>query len=647
MSEFGNLSQPIKIGTMEVKNRFVMAPMAGNYAEDDGSVTQRLKAYLGARAKGGVGLIIAGNAFVHPSGQLVPKDVGIYKDELTDGLKGLVDEVHQYDTKIALQIAHAGRQTLSAMTGLPIVAPSPIPCPYLQEMPREMTKEDIDGMVEAFVKAAGRAKAAGFDAVEIHGAHGYLVNQFLSPHSNQRSDEYGGSLENRARFPLEILKGIRAEVGDDFPVLYRVSAEEYVPDGLTIEDTKQFAVMLVENGIDAIDISGGVYASAAMIVPPISDIPKGLFVENAAATKKAIEGRVPVIVVGGINNPVMAEEIIDSGKADMVALGRPLLADAEFPSKTIAGKPREIRKCIACNQGCIDRVFVGAGMACVLNALTGREHEYDLDEKAARKKRVLVVGGGAGGLEAARVAALRGHEVFLYEKSQELGGQLNVAAIPPHKGEIKGFIDFLVSQVKSLGVNIKVGQEVDGNALDAIKPDAAIVATGSTAIIPDMPGIGTKKSATAREVLAGDPGAFAGNVVVVGGGSVGCETAEFLADGGAKVTVVEMLDDVSTDVGGARKFLIMDRLNKKGVKILTQKEATEVKADGLVVEKDGQPETITDVDALVWAVGSTPDTSMEKLLEDKNIPLSKVGDCVEPRKILDAVHEGFLRAYEL
>jgi 2,4-dienoyl-CoA reductase-like NADH-dependent reductase (Old Yellow Enzyme family)/NADPH-dependent 2,4-dienoyl-CoA reductase/sulfur reductase-like enzyme len=646
MSEFGILFQPIKIGTMEVKNRFVMPPIATNYCEIDGSVTERLKAYLGLRARGGVGLIIVEAAYVQPSGKLVPNEVGVYKDELIDGLKGLVNEIHQYETKAALQLVHAGRQTFSAMTGFPLVAPSPISCPFCQEMPKEMTLEDIEGMIDAFGKAAGRAKDAGFDTVEIHGAHGYLVNQFLSPYSNQRTDQYGGSPENRARFPLEVLRRIREEVGENFPVIYRMSSVEYVPGGLTIEDTREFAGMLVENGIDALHVSLGVYETAAMIIQPAA-IPQGVNVENAAAIKEAVNGRVPVIAVGRIKEPVMAEQIIESGKADLVSLGRALVADPEFPSKTIAGKPEEIRRCIACNQGCIDRVIAGLDMKCQVNALTGREYEYDLSKKAARKKRVLVVGGGPGGLEAARVAAMRGHEVFLYEKSQELGGQLHVAAIPPHKSETKELIDYLVPQVDSLGVNVKVGEEVDEKVLDTLKPDAVIVATGSTPIVPDLPGIETMKRATAREVLAGDPGAFSGNVVVVGGGLTGCETAEFLADTGAKVTVVEMQHDVIPDVGLLRKLLLMDRMNKKGIKILTQRTAKEIKTDGLVVEKDGHFETISEVDALVWAVGNKPETGLEKLLGEKNTPFYKVGDCVQPRKIMDAIHEGFLCAYEL
>ena len=644
MSNFEKLFEPIKIGPMEVKNRFVMAPMVTNYCESDGTVTERLKAYHKARAKGGIGLIIVEATYVHPCGKGFSNELGIYKDELIDGLKGLVDEVHQYGTKIAVQLYLSGRQSYTAVTGAPLIAPSPIPCPVCQEMPREMTREDINNMIEAYGEGARRAKAAGFDAVEIHGAHGYLINQFLSAYSNKRTDEYGGSLETRARFPLEVLKKVREVVGDNFPILYRMSSVEHVPEGLTIEDTTEFSKMLVENGVDAIHVSGGVYQSAAMIIQPAA-IPQGVYVENATAIKEAIGGKVPVIVVGRIKDPAMAEEIIESGKADMIAMGRAFLADEELPSKLKGGKLKEIRKCIACNQGCIDRLFADQDIACLGNALVGREWQYDMDQKASEKKRVLVIGGGPGGLESARVAALRGHEVFLYEKNQELGGQMNVASIPPYKEEFNELAGYLISQVENLGVNITTGKEANENVIDSIKPDAIIMATGSKPDIPDIPGIENENVVTAEDVLTG--AAFGHNVVVVGGGLVGCETAEFLADKGAKVTVVEMLEDVAMDMGLLDKALLMERMNQKGIKIITGGTVKEVKKDGLVMEKGGKDETLSGIDKIVLAVGYKSDVSMQKLLEDKKIPFYKIGDCAEPRKITEAIQEGFLRAYEL
>jgi len=417
MSSFEKLFEPIKIGTMEVKNRFVMAPMITNYAASDGSVTDRFKAYHKARAKGGVGLIIVEATFVHLSGKGFSNELGIDKDALVGKLTEVTDTAHEHGAKIALQLYHSGRQSHSAVTGGPLFAPSPLACPVCGETPLEMTKQDIEDMITAFGEGARRAKAAGFDAVEIHGAHGYLVGQFLSPYSNKRTDEYGGSFENRARFPLEVLAKVRNAVGKDYPVLYRLSSEEFVTGGLTIEDTRKFATMLVDHGIDAIHVSGGVYESAAMIIQPAA-VPQGVYVSNAAAIKEAIGSRVPVIVVGRIKDPAMAADIIHDGKADMIAMGRALLADPDLPSKLQAGTPEEIRRCIGCTQACIDRLFQDQDIACLGNPLTGREWQYNLEEKAATRKKVLVIGGGPGGLEASRVAALRGNDVFLYEKNK-------------------------------------------------------------------------------------------------------------------------------------------------------------------------------------------------------------------------------------
>ncbi len=644
MSAFEKLLQPLKIREMEVKNRFVMPPMVTNYAGVDGSVTKRLKAYYRARAKGGVWLIIVEAAFVDPSGKGYSNELGIYKDVLVDGLKALVDDVHPFGTKIAIQIYHAGRQSHGAMTGGRLIAPSPIPCPVCREEPEEMTKEDIHNMIEAYGQAARRAVVSGFDSVELHGAHGYLINQFLSPYSNQRTDEYGGSPENRARFPLEVLARVRKEVGDAFPIIYRMSSEEFVGGGLTLEDMKGFSVILSDNGIDAIHVSGGVYESSAMIIQPAA-IPQGLYVEHASAVKESISSRVPVLVVGRIKDPEMAEDILAQGKADMVVMGRALLADPEMPAKVMEGRTQDIRPCIGCNQGCVDKLLANQGITCLGNALTGREWEFDLDRKAPVPKRVLVIGGGPGGLECARVAALRGHDVFLCEKGHELGGQMNIAAIPPHKGEIKELAGFLNSQVKDLGVHIAVGQEVDETVIDKIKPDLVILATGSRPIIPDIPGVPTNNVLTAKEVLSG--ASFGRNVFMVGGGMVGCETAEFLADKGAKVTIIEMLGRVATDMGLLARALLMERMKKKGIKIFTKKRVKEINPGGLTLEDDGHIESIDHVDTIVLAVGYRSDRDLQKIIEEKGIPFYRIGDCSEPRDMKEAIHEGFLRACEL
>lgn len=645
MEKFAALLSPVKIGRLEVKNRIVMPAMGTHYLEYDGSVNQRFIAYMRARAKGGTGLIITEAAYVHPSGKLSPRELGIHRDELVPGLKNLVDAVHRDGAKICIQLGHAGRQTYHALTEQPLLAPSAIPCPLCKDMPLEMTQTDIDGIVEAFGEAARRSKEAGFDAVEVHGAHGYLLNQFLSSYSNKRNDEYGGSLENRARLPLAVVRKIKSVTGPDYPVIYRMSAAEFVADGLPIEDIMAFSVMLVKNGIDAIHVSGGVYESAAMTIGPAC-IPQGVYADLAFAVRSAIGAAVPVIVVHRIKDPEMAAGIIASGKADMVSMGRALLADESLPEKVAQGRTGEIRKCIACNQGCIDRYLAGEGITCLGNALTGREMDFDLSARAPVSKKIVVIGGGPAGLETARVAALRGHKVVLFEKSPQLGGQMKIAAVPPFKAEVNDLTEFLISRVRALGVEIKLSEEITESRLKEISPDAVVLATGSKPIVPPIKGIGRKGVFTANDVLTGaaEP---QGNVAVVGGGMVGCETAEFLADKGLQVTIIEMLEEIAPDMGMINKAMLLMRIYPKGVKVSTGTIVKEITDNGMIVERMGNTETLSGVDTIVLATGSRPDDALKDMLEKMNIPFRKIGDCAKAGKIIDAVHEGFVYAYSL
>ncbi|HOP39464.1 MAG TPA: FAD-dependent oxidoreductase [Geobacteraceae bacterium] len=645
MRSYEKLFEPVRIGNMKLHNRIVMPPMVTNFCEGDGSVNDRYVAYMRARAKGGVGLIITEATYVHPSGKGFPYGLGVYKDELIPGLKRLTETVHEEGKKIALQLFHCGRQSVEAVTGMTLIAPSPIPCPVCGDLPKEMTGEDIRQIVAAFGDAAARAKEAGFDAVEVHGAHGYLLCQFLSPYSNHRSDEYGGALANRARFPLEVVKKVRERVGWEFPMTYRMSAEEYVPGGLTLEDTKPYARMLVENGINAIHVTGGVYESAAMIIQPAA-VSQGVFVENAAAIKEAIDGAVPVIVAGRLKDPDIMQEVVESEKVDIVSTGRALLADPEYPAKLLAGHPEDIRKCIGCEQGCADRLFAGLDIGCLGNPLTGREWQYDLTLKAAEKKRVLVVGGGPGGLEAARIAALRGHEVLLCEKNGKPGGLVNLTVNLPFKEEFDDLLAFQVRQVEKLGVRFELNRTVDEAFIDQVKPDAIIIATGSRPIIPAIPGIEHPQVCGAEEILAGAP--FGKKIAVIGGGAVGCEVAELLADRGANVTVIEMLDDAAKDVGMLERALLMQRLKERNVTILTKTVVSEVTPEGdLVLEKDCGKETAKGFDTIVTCVGYQPVTVLSETLQEKGIPFVSIGDCVKARKVIDAVWEAFQQAYLL
>jgi 2,4-dienoyl-CoA reductase-like NADH-dependent reductase (Old Yellow Enzyme family)/thioredoxin reductase len=642
--KFEKVLEPINIGRMKLRNRFVMPPMVTNYAADDGAVTERFKLYHQTRAKGGVGLIIVEAAYIHQSAKGFKNQLGIYKDELVSDLRELTEAVHGYGAKIAVQLYHAGRQTTSKVTGMPVVAPSPIPCPVKQEMPRELSVEEINDLVEAFGQAARRSVEAGFDAIELHGGHGYLLNQFLSPYSNKRTDEYGGSLENRMRFSLQVLRRIREEVGENYPIIYRLSSEEFVDGGLTLEDVKTFAKRLVKAGLDALHVTGGVYETSAMIIQPAA-IPQGIYVDNADEIKKAINGDIPVIVVGRIKDPVMAEEIIRDGKADLVAMGRPLLGDPELPNKVAKGNIEDIRKCIGCNQGCIDRLFQDIDIACMINPLTGHEFEYDM-ETPTEKKKVLVIGGGPAGLEAAWVAALRGHETILYEKQEELGGQMIIAAEPPHKEEIKDFVSFLSNQVQLSGTLIEKGKEADMKTVREIKPDVVIMGTGSEPIIPKIPGIDQENVYTGHDVLSGT--AVIGNkVVVIGGGLVGCETAEFLANQGKQVTVVEMRDDIALDVGALTRGLLLNRMNEMKIAVLTGSKVSAISSDRVVLEREDGTEEITGVDTVVVAIGSKSKNDLTELIKEEGIQVYNIGDSAKPRRIFEAIHEGFQLAYNL
>ncbi len=643
-AKFRKVLEPGKIGKLELRNRIVMAPMVTNYCDHDGHVTERFKAYHEARAKGGVGLIIIEATYVTPSGRGFPNEVGISDDSHIKGLKELTDAVHKHGAKIATQLYHGGRQTHAAVAGRTPVAPSSIACPVCQEVPDELTTEEVKEIVEAFAEGAKRAKEAGFDAVELHGAHGYLLNQFLSPYSNKRTDQYGGSFENRMRMPLEVLKEVRKKVGKDFPIIYRLTSEEFVAGGLTIEETKQFSKVLVENGIDAINVSGGVYESAAMIIQPAA-VPQGLFVENAFAIRKAIGAKVPVMVVGRIKDPEMAETILEQEKADFITMGRGLLADPEYVNKLSRNDLDGIRRCIACNQGCIDRLFMNLDIGCLVNATVGNELDYSTD-KAAIKKKVVVIGSGPAGLEAARVAALRGHDVTIFEKEDKIGGQLNIAAVPPHKDEVADLIKFLTEAIRRLKVRVVLNKEADVETIKAEKADAVIVATGSAPVTPNIAGIDRKEVVNAHDVLKGKA-STGQNVVVVGGGSVGCETAEYLVKKGKKVTIIEMLDDVMQDSGVAVKALMLMRLAAENVSIMRKSKVIQIKDNCVLVQTENGNQCVINMDTVVIAVGARSVNTLSDKLKGARIPHTVIGDCIKPRKIYEAIQEAYRAAYDV
>jgi 2,4-dienoyl-CoA reductase-like NADH-dependent reductase (Old Yellow Enzyme family)/thioredoxin reductase len=630
----GKLFEPFKIGTMKLKNRIVMPPMATNFAAGDGSVTNCLKNYHVERAKGGVSLIIVEGAYVELRGKGTVRQLAVDNDNNIPGLRELSTAVRANGTKVALQLFHGGRQSISAIIGTQPVSASEVPCRLTGETPRALTVQEIKDVVEAFAEAARRTKEAGFDAVEIHGAHGYLINQFLSPLTNKRTDQYGGDVKGRTRFLLEILERVREKAGRGYPVLCRINGDDYTEGGIKLEEAKTIAKMLEAGGVDALHISGGIYDSPVPVTTAPMALPRGNMVDLAAAIKGVVN--VPVIAVGRINDPKLAEEILQQGKADLVSMGRALLADPYLPKKAAAGALDEINWCIACDE-CISRVTFNEAVACSVNAALGKEEEYRI-VKADVAKRVLVVGGGPAGMEAARVSALRGHEVILYEKGNRLGGQLNLATVPPHKEEIKNVVAYLETQIRKLGVKVRLGEEVTPSLVEKIKPDVVFIATGSVPIVPENLEVKKGKIVTAKDMLAG-VASVGEKVVVVGGGMVGAETAEFLAERNKKVTILEMLGRIGADMVPLSIMLLYGRLKDLGVVMLTNANVEEITENGVIYEKNGKKQTV-EADSVVLAIGSKPNTGLMETLKSRFVELYAIGDAREPSNILNAIHDG-------
>lgn len=638
MTKPKHLFSPINIGAMELRNRIVMPAMGSNQASRDHSPSDAAIGYYAARAKGGAGLIIVEITSPHATSK-VPGVLAIDDDCLIPRWTQLARAIHAHGAKVWIQLAHQGRQLAGAAKGIQPMAASPIPCPMMKRLPKEMTVEDIEMIVASFGEAARRAREAGFDGIELHGAHGYLICNFLSPLSNKRTDEYGGSIANRLRFALEILDRIRARCGRDFPVGIRLSCSELSSGGLTPEEVEVMCPILADAGFDAISISRANYGTFRWIIPPAGTAP-GVLAPYTERLKKVVG--IPIMVAHKIQDPFVAEHIIAQGQADLVCMGRALIADPDLPNKAAAGHFEDIIPCIACNQGCLRMVYVeGRHISCMLNRTVGEEQEMAL-VPAATPKKVMVAGGGPGGLEAARVAALRGHRVTLYEQSERLGGQFNLAAVPPMKQEYAKALQYLHTQVKKAGATIELGKEVTPELIDAVKPDVVIIATGATEVIPtSIPGADKPNVVTANDVLRGKC-TVGKRVIVIGAGEVGCETADYAGERGAKqITIVEMLNDVATEMVPWSKEFLLERLKGYGVNILTSATVTEILDDGVVFTRNGNRESIRGVDRVILAMGARPVDHLSERVKDKVAEVYLIGDAKKPRRALDAIHEAY------
>ena len=628
------LFSPFSIGSLKLANRIVMPPMATNYATPQGFVTDRQIAYYVERARGGVGYITVEHTGIHQQGKASPKMLMIHSDENAEKIKNLVQAVHAAGGKIVVQINHAGRQTFSKVTGETIVGPSAVPVLPAMETPRELTIREIEDLVATFTIAAERVKNTGADGVELHMAHGYLICSFLSPFSNKRKDRYGGTIAGRARFALEVLRSVRQRVGSGFPVICRLSGDEYVAGGLNVEDTRQIAKLLEKEGADALHISACNAASGFLNHPPYY-VTEGVFVHLAEAVKAQVD--IPVITVGRIRNPLMADQIIADGKADLISMGRALIADPRLPQKGKEGRLAEIIPCISCNK-CIQTLRMDS-VRCSVNPETGNEGRFRYS-KADRSKQVWVIGGGPGGLKAAEIAALRGHQVKIFEKKNKLGGRVRLGANPPQKQVLNEFIDYLVRRVKSLGITIEMGKAFTSDMLEPVKPDVVVVATGASPQFPNWKGIEESGALSVDDVLA-DGADIGARVLVVGGGGTGAEIADLLSEIGKKVTLVEMLEDIASDLVNHLQHYLKQRLTQKGVAVLT---STRVKALGkgyVMIEDASGVRKLDDFDTIVLALGSEKSNdTIYKNLAGKVSELHVIGDARQPREIVDAVYEG-------
>ena len=647
--EFTKLFEPLVTPKITLKNRLVVPPMETTLGGEDGSITPELIAYWEERAKGGFGTLILENSSVDPVGNVCLHTPGFYSEDQVPNLSQLPEAVHRYGAKMVAQICHVGRQTLPGVIGQQPVSASPIPCPFDRAVPHELITDEVYEIIDQFANAADIAKKAGFDAVEIHGAHGYLISQFMSTYVNKRTDEFGGTLHNRLRFPIEIIRAIRAKVGEDYPLFFRISGDERVPGGRTLQETMAIAPILAEEGIDILDVSAAVSGSMQYISAP-GAIPPGYLLEDAAAIKSVVD--IPVIAVGRLNDPELAEFAISAAKADLVAIGRGSIADPAWPNKVRAGAFDEIAPCVACNQGCYKPFPKPGGDAhlkyhttCMVNPFVCEETTMRIEPTESPKK-VVVAGGGPGGMMAAWVAAARGHDVVLMEKESRLGGQLYHAAIAPFKQDLAKMVYYNRRQCERYGVDIRLNTEATKEAILAEHPDAVIVATGGKPFIPEMDGIDQPNVCTALDVLDGTvlPGQ---RVLIVGGGMVGCETADYLGEHLHDVTVVKRTDNFAADVVMQSRPLLMERLHRYGVKMLPWSKVVGIVEDGAMVERENGPEKLGGFDTVVLALRCQPVNKLADELEDVVSEIHVIGDAKEPRKAIDATWEGARVALEL
>lgn len=609
---FPNMFSPINIGTVTVPNRFVVPPMGNNFANTDGSMSERSAAYYEARAKGGFGLITIESTVVYKQAKGGPRKPCLFSDEVVPSFKRVADACHAYGAKVSIQLQHAGPEGNSKLTGYPLKAASAIAPSAGREIPEAMPTEEVYRLIECYGDAARRAQLAGIDMVEVHCAHGYLVSTFISARTNKRTDEFGGCFENRMRLPRLIIENIRKKTGGNMPILCRINARDEGDGGVDVHDAAAIAAYLEQVcGVDAIHVTRSIHIHDEFMWAP--NITHGGFnAELGAEIKRAVS--VPVILVGRFTEPQYAELLVKQGRADLIAFGRQSIADPELPNKARNGQLEKLTPCIACLLGCVPNMLQGRPITCAMNPCAGREAEL---KPAEVRKNVVVIGGGPGGMYAARLCALRGHSVTLLEKDAELGGHFLVASYPPGKGEISGAIRSFIVNCREAGVDIRTGTEATPELVASLKPDAIIIATGSVPLRLPIPGLDSCGCSTAEDVLTGkaDTGK---RVLVVGGGMVGCECVEFLTEREHIVDMVEMKPVIGEDIVPEARKYIMANLEKHKVTQRVNARVKQFYADGVDFTDTvtGENAAMRGYDSVVLAMGYRSNNTLEEQLKD-------------------------------
>jgi len=652
----------ISIGSLRLKNRILMPAMHLNMCHNF-AVTDQLLDFYAERARGGAGLICVGYATVDElSGQ--PGNIGAHRDEFLHGLTRLATTIKAGGAAASVQLNHSGRYNHSFfLGGKRPVAPSAVPCRMTKETPQELTEAEIAEIIQRFAAAAARVKQAGFDAVEILAGTGYLISEFLSPLTNQRQDSYGGSLENRMRFGLEVITAVRQATGGDFPLLVRLNGNDFMPGGIGREQLQTFAVTLAEAGVDALSINVGWHE--AQVPQIVTKVPRGVYAFLARAIRKQV--KIPVIAGHRINDPATARRLLIDGSCDLVAMGRGLIADPQLPEKARTGREELIVHCVACAQGCFDNLFKMKSVECLCNPRVGRE-TFTRVKPAVSPKRVMVVGGGAAGMSAAIAAAELGHKVCLYERQSQLGGQLQLAGAPPGREEFAVLAQDLRRQLAELRIETVHNVEVDGALLQRERPEALILATGGQPVTPPIPGVELPHVVQAWELLAGRAEVNE-RVAIIGGGAVGVETALLLAEqgtlsgeelkfllvhqaesveelyrlatrGNKTITLIEMIDKLGSNFGRSTRWGMLQDIDRYQVQTRTESRVVEITPEGVRIAGD-HGEELVPADSVVLAVGTKPYNPLQKMAAELQIPCRLIGDAHKPAMVFDAIHQGF------